>query len=87
MLDDVVRAEGQIFNRDLLFYAVLAPVNGALAKPGEIEYRFAEGFARNGPGIDADPTDDRLSLDDPDLLVELGCLDRSLLAGGSRADD
>ncbi len=84
--DDVVGAKGEIFDRDRLFQAISGSVQIALAEPREIEHRFAEGFAGDGAGVDADAADDFFALDDADFLAELGGLDRGLLAGGPGAD-
>ena len=82
VLDDVVGAKGEIFDRDRLFQAIFGSVQGALAEPREIQDRFAKGFAGDGAGVGTDAADDFFALDDADFLTELGGLDRSLLAGG-----
>ena len=87
VLDDVIGAEGEVFDRDRLFQTIAGSVQIALAESGEVEHRFAEGFAGDGAGIDADAADDCFALDDADVLAELGGLDGGLLAGGPRADD
>jgi hypothetical protein len=84
--DDVAAAEGQVFHRDVLFEPVFGSIHGALMKPGEVENGFAERFAGNGAGVDADTPDNLGALDDADFFAEFGGLHRGLLAGGAGAD-
>jgi len=81
ILDDVVGAKGEIFDRNRLFQAIFGPIQGALAKSCEIKNRFAEGFAGDGAGIGTDAANDFFALDDADFFAQLGRLNRSLLAG------
>jgi len=81
VLDDVVGAKGEIFDRDRFFKAIFGSVQGALAKSRELQDRFAEGLARDGAGVGTDAADDFFAFDDADFFAELGGLDRSLLAG------
>src|SRR6185503_1853346 len=80
VLDDVVGAKREIFDRDRLFQTIAGSVEVALAEPREIENRFAEGLAGDGAGVGGDAADDGSAFDDADGLTELGGLDRGFLA-------
>ena len=60
VLDDVVGAKGEIFDRDRTFQAIFGSVQGALAEPRRYRTRFAEGFAGDGAGVGTDAADDLL---------------------------
>lgn len=85
--DHMVGAEGEILDGDVGFHPVAGAVQIALSEAGQIQDGFAQGFAGNGAGIDADPADHLLALDDPDFLSELGGLYGGFLPGRPCADD
>src|SRR4029077_8325382 len=87
VLDDVVGAKREIFDRDRLFQTIAGSVQVALAEPREIEDRLAEGFAGDGAGVGGDTADGCFALDDADGFAELGGLDRCFLAGGPTSYD
>src|SRR5260370_31674136 len=80
MPDDLVSAEEQVCNADILLDAVRIAVKLALAEPRKMQHRLAQSLAGNGAGVDADPPNDCSSLDDRHALVELGRLDGGALA-------
>ena len=84
--DDLVGADQQVLHRDVLLDPVRRAVELARAEAGEVEHRLAQRLRRDGAEIDADAADDRGLLDDRDLLVELGGLDRGALPGRAGAD-
>ena len=83
----VVGAHEQVLHR----HAVLGRVGGAVhvvqAPPGEVHGGLAQGLARDGPGVDADPAQGALALADRRPPAELGRLDGRVLPGRPRADD
>src|SRR5689334_15136920 len=87
VLDDVVGAKGKVFNRDPLFETVGVAIDTALPESRQIEYGFAEGFARYRATVNADPADDFLPLDNANLLAKFRCLDRGFLTGRSGSYD
>jgi hypothetical protein len=51
-----------------------------------LQGRLAQGFRRDGPGMDRDTPEAVSALGDSDTFAELGCLDGGLLTAGTRAD-
>src|SRR5262249_43819681 len=62
-------------------------VDAALAVPGEVEHRLAQGLAGDGAGVDAHAAHHRLALHDGHALIQLGRLDGRPLAGRAGTDD
>src|SRR4026207_201088 len=85
--DHVVGAEGEVFNRNVGFHPIPGAIEIALSEAGQVQDSLAQGFTGNGSGMDTDATDHLLSLDDADVLSELGGLNGGLLTGRARADD
>src|SRR5216683_915479 len=86
-LDDVLRAEREIGHGDLFFHAIVHSVDVLVVEAGEVQHRFANGFAGNGSGVDGRAADDFELLDEGDALAELGGLDRRALARGPGTND
>ena len=84
--DDVMRAGGQVADRDLVLDPVALPVHLALVEPGQVEDGLAQRLGRNGAGVEAHAAEHVRPLDDRHPAVELGSRDRRLLAAGARAD-
>ena len=84
--EDLLDAEREIGDRDVLRDRVVAAVERPLAKTREIQDRLAQGLRRDRAGVQADATHHLLAIDHRDLLAELGGRDCALLAGGPRAD-
>ena len=87
VLDDVIGVEREFFDRNRVLELVRGAVNAALWNSGKKERGFAEGFTRNGAGVDADASDDFLPLDQAYFLAEFGRLYGGLLAGRSGSYD
>src|SRR5258708_38812175 len=48
----MLRAEREISHGDLFFHAIVHAINALVVKAGEMQHRFAHGFAGNGAGVD-----------------------------------
>ena len=85
-LHDDPGAQQQILGGDLGLAPIGVAVERSLAQPRQIEDGLAQGLARDGAGVDAHSADLVASLDDHDLLAQLGGLDGGSLPGGTTAD-
>jgi hypothetical protein len=83
---DVVGAEAQVLDADVLLDRVRGSVEPALAVAAEGHRRLAQGLRRDRPGGDAHPADGLGALDHGDPRAELGGLDRRALAARARSD-
>ena len=79
--NDLIGAEEQVLDRNVLLDGVRDAVEGALAEARQIEYRLSKGLAGNRSGVDADPAKYRPALHQRHALVELGGLNGGTLAG------
>ncbi len=84
--DDMVATLGEVLESDIFFDPVAGAVKVALSESGKEQHRFAQRFARDRAGVDADAADDFLAFDDGDFFADLSGLDRGLLAGRAGAD-
>src|SRR5690606_2781210 len=84
--NDLVCAEQQVGQGDVLLDGVRGAVEAALAIAREVQHGLAQRFAGDGAGVDAHAAHHRLALHDGHALVELGRLDGRPLPGRSRAD-
>src|SRR5579883_1370456 len=78
-LDHVLDAQRQVGHRDLVLNAVVYAVDILVVVAGEVKDSFAEGFAGDGAGIDADAAQNFAALDDGDALAHFGALNRRAL--------
>ncbi len=78
---------GEVLDSNRFLESVRGAIDAALWNSGTKDRGFAQGFARNCAGVDADPSDDFLPLNDADFFAELRRLHRSFLTGRSCADD
>src|SRR5438105_7338834 len=83
----MVATLGEILEGDVFLDPVAGTVKTALPETRKEKHRFAQRFAGNGAGVDADTSGNFLALDDTDLLADFGSLDRRLLARGAGTDD
>ena len=79
--EDLLDAEREVGDRDVLGDRVVAAVERPLAETREIQDRLAQRLRRDGAGVQADAADHLLAVDQRDLLAELGGGDRALLPG------
>src|SRR5947209_4856292 len=77
----------QVVNSDIMFDVVALAVKPALPYPREVHDGFAQSFARDGSGVDADTAQRLVLLNESDLLAELCSLYCGALAGGAAADN
>src|SRR5688572_27222760 len=84
--DDLMGAEQQVFNGDVLLDGVGNAIERAFTESRQIEDCLPEGLARDGSGVDAYTTKDSLALDQSDSLIEFRGLDGCPLACRSRPD-
>ena len=66
---------------------VVAPVESAMAKAGQVRDGLAQSLAGDCPGMQADAADHLIAVNDGDAMAELGRGDSAFLAGGAAADD
>jgi hypothetical protein len=86
--DDVVFAVHEIGDGDAVDGDVdRAFAEAALSEAGERQRRLAQRLRGNGAGVDAGAAEDRLALDERDILPKVRRLRSALLAGRSGADD
>ncbi len=84
---DVIGAHQQVLHRDAVLGGVGGAVHVVQAPPRQVHGGLAQGLARDGPGVDADPAQGALALADRRPAAELGRLDRRVLARRPGADD
>ena len=85
MTDHWLDAEEQVLKRDPLLDLVRFAVDSVLAIAGEIDDRLADGLAGDSADIDADAAENRTPLDQHNALVQLGALNRGMMARGTRS--
>jgi len=83
VLDDVVGAKREIFDRDRFFETIAGSIQVALAEPREVENRFSEGFAGDSTGVGRNAADDSFALDDAALQARIDSL--AAQVGGAEA--
>ena len=84
--DDLVDAEHEVLDIDAGFEAVAAAVKAALAEAAQVEHGFAEGFRRNGAGVEANTPEVGRFVDDSDAMAQFGGFDGTVMAGGPAAN-
>jgi hypothetical protein len=85
--DDGVGAIEQLLHRGSLGLLDPVGVEDVERAGGQLlQGRLAQGFRRDGPGMDRDTPEAVSALGDGDTFAELGCLDGGLLTAGTRAD-
>ena len=85
--DGNVQTLHQVLGGDALLNPIAAAIEPALTPAGQVQHRFAQGFAGNGAGMHAGPTDGERALDQGHAAAKLGRLNRGLLTGRAAADD
>ena len=71
----------------LRFDAIALAEEPAFAGAGQMQDRFAQGFGRDGAGVDGRAAQHVVLLDDGDFLAELGRLNGRLLPGRAAPND
>ena len=80
--DHLLADEDQVGDGDVLLDAIALAEQAAVAGPGQVQDRLAQGLGRDRAGVDGRRRRERWTfLDDDRLLAELGRLDGGLLPG------
>ena len=81
--DDVVGAEEQVVDGDVLLDGIRRAVDAADLVAGEVDDGFAEGLAGDGAGVDACAADGGAAFGDGDAFVQAAGLDGGADAAGA----
>src|SRR5208282_3154732 len=65
---------------------VAAPIERPLPQAAQVEHSLPHDLARDGPGMNANPTHGEATIDDRDFLAHFRRADRALLARRTAAD-
>ena len=83
---DRFRPENQVGHRDPVFQHIAAAVKGALPEAAEIQDRFPQSLAGDSAGVNADPANALLPVNDRHFFAHLGGADGAFLARRTAAD-